>query len=87
MINNKQMTDKEFLFDSLDSQKLITSNYNNFANEIACSDLRRQFMDILNDEHQLQYEVFNELQSRGWYQLKDAQQQDVSQIKQKYSSM
>lgn len=78
--------DKEILTDSLSSQKYITSGYNTYANECATPDLRDEFLNILKDEHQIQAELFTEMTKRGWYQIKPADQNQVSQTKQKYQS-
>ena len=59
MVNN-QMGDKEYLDDSLASQKLISDNYNTFANECVNPTLRNDFMNILSDEHKIQSEIFTE---------------------------
>ena len=83
---NNQMSDKEYLDDSLASQKLISDNYNTFANECVNPTLRNDFMNILGDEHKIQSEIFTEMQNRGWYQVKPADQQAVSQAKQKFQS-
>jgi spore coat protein CotF len=59
----------------LSSQKLLTGNYNNFAGECASPALLSEMMNILNEEHQIQHQVFDEMQKRGWYQTEPAQQQ------------
>ena len=81
------MDDKVVLNDSLASQKFVTSTYNTYANECTNAQLRNEFMNILNDEHNIQYEVYNELTSRGWYQAEPADTNKVSQAKQKFTSM
>ncbi len=82
-----KMGDKEIMDDSLDSQKLISSSYNTYANECATPNLRDEFLNILQDEHQIQAEIFNEMQKRGWYQLQPADQQQVAQVKQKFQNI
>lgn len=80
-------SDKDILTDVLSSQKFATSGYNAFANECATPALRCDFVNILTEEHQIQSEVFTEMQSRGWYPTEAADQNKVNQAKQKYSSM
>jgi spore coat protein CotF len=82
-----KMGDVEMMNDSLSSQKLISSSYDTFANECATPNLRDEFLNILKDEHQIQAEIFTEMQKRGWYQIKPADQQMISQAKQKYQNM
>lgn len=82
-----KMGDMEILNDSIASQKLISSSYDTFANECATPNLRDEFLNILKDEHQIQAEIFTEMQKRGWYQINPADQQQVSQAKQKFQNM
>lgn len=84
---SKQMSDVEMMNDSIASQKLISSSYDTYANECATPNLRDEFLNILKDEHQIQAEIFTEMQKRGWYQIKPADQQQVQQAKQKYQTM
>lgn len=79
-----QFGDKEMLEDSLSSQKFITDGYNTFANECASAQLKTDFMNLLNEEHQIQHEIFTEMQKRGWYQMEAAEQTKINQAKQKY---
>jgi|WetSurMetagenome_2_1015567.scaffolds.fasta_scaffold1098505_1 spore coat protein CotF len=88
-MNQQQQTmgDMEIVNDSIASQKLISSNYDTFANECATPNLRDEFMNILKDEHQIQAELFTEMQKRGWYQTQPADDQKVTQAKQKFQNM
>lgn len=83
---NQTFGDKEIMTDLLNSQKTITGGYNTGANEAAGAPLKAEFMNILNEEHQIQHEVFLEMQKRGWYSPAQAEQQKISQAKQKFSS-
>lgn len=76
---------KEILQDSLISQKLITDSYNTFAGECVNPQLRGAFLNILEDEHNIQASVFSTMQSKGWYQVEPAEQQKIQQAKQKFS--
>jgi spore coat protein CotF len=81
------MGDVEMVNDSIASQKLISSAYDTFANECATPNLRDEFINLLKDEHQIQAELFTEMQKRGWYQVKAADQQQITQAKQKFQNM
>lgn len=90
MQNNPNMAgfaDQEMLTDSLTSQKSITGTYNTFANECATPCIKTDFINILNEEHQIQHDVFTEMQKRGWYQTENADVNKVNQAKQKFQSM
>lgn len=77
--------EKEILQDSLISQKHITSAYNSFAGECVNQELRGAFLNILDDEHKIQADIFSEMQSKGWYQTDPAEQQKLNQVRQKFS--
>lgn len=71
--------DKDRLTDNLITQKYIANGYNHAALEAANSQLMDAFTGILRDEHQLQHEIFIEMNSRGWYQPKTANMNDLTQ--------
>ena len=71
--------------DVLSSQKFVTEGYNTFANECASPAVMSELMNILNEEHQIQHEVFDEMVKRGWYQTESAPQKKIDQCKQQYS--
>jgi len=89
MQNTQQVTqyvgDKELLQDSLLIEKSMTEGYNTFAGECVSEQLRGTFLNILDDEHRIQADVFNNLQSRGWYQVEPAEQKKIQNVRQKYS--
>lgn len=80
-------SDKDILTDVLSSQKFATDGYNTFANECVTPAVRSDFVNILNEEHKIQNEVFTEMQGRGWYATEAADQNKINQAKQKYTSM
>ncbi|MEM1485339.1 spore coat protein [Oscillospiraceae bacterium PP1C4] len=86
-MNINQFGDREMMEDILSSQKFTTDSYNNFANECASPAVMSELMNILNEEHQIQHEVFSEMTKRGWYPTEPAQQQKVDQCKQKFASV
>lgn len=82
--NQVNFEDKDMLDDALSSQKFITEIYNTYANECSTPALKTEFMNILNEEHQIQFDVFGEMQKRGWYKVEQADQTKVNQAKQKF---
>lgn len=78
------MGDKETLGDCLGSQKLATSAYNTFAGECVNTQLRDEFLNILKEEHAIQSDLFNEMQTRGWYQVQPADSNEITKVRQKY---
>ncbi len=80
------MAEKEILSDFLLSQKLISASYNTYAGECSNPQLRSTFLNILNEEHDIQANIFTDLQSNGWYKVEPAEQQKIQQAKQKLTS-
>ncbi len=89
MVNPTQcaqlLDEQEILKDSLISQKLITGSYNTYAGECVSGQLRSAMLNILDDEHKIQADIFSCLQSHGWYQVEPAEAQKVQQARQKFS--
>lgn len=78
-------TEKEILGDALAAQKCSTSNFNLSANECVHEDVRQTMLHILNEEHDIQQEVFNMMHDKGFYPTPAAEQEKVNQLKQQYS--
>jgi spore coat protein CotF len=83
---NAALDDKQLLKESLISQKHITSSYNTYAGECVSVPLRKSMLNILTEEHEIQANIFEDLQTRGWYQVEAAPQQKIDQTKQKLQS-
>ena len=83
---NAHFGDREMMDDALQSQKFITDGYNNYANECSTPALKSEFMNLLSEEHQIQHEVFTEMQKRGWYQVTQADQTKINQCTQTYQA-
>ena len=81
------MGEKEILEDGLISQKHITENYNLFAGECVNEQLRSTFLNILDEEHRIQADLFCTMQNNGWYQVEPAQPQKITELRQKFSQM
>ena len=81
---NIQFDEKLMLDDSLNSQKFIASAYNCDVMEAATPELRRCFAGILEDEHRIQQELFEEMSSRGYYPVEKAKEEKINETKQKY---
>lgn len=84
--NGQSLTEKDILQDLASSQKYVTNSYNTFAGECVNEQLRSAFLNILDDEHRIQADIFNDMSSNGWYQTTPADQQQLQQVKQKFSA-
>jgi spore coat protein CotF len=84
--NSSSMGDKERINDCLMSQKQITSSYNVYAGECVNPQLRDEMLCILKEEHDIQADLFCQMQTHGWYQVPPAEANKVQQAYQKFSS-
>ena len=84
---NCNFGDKEIMNDVLSNQKHITGIYNTFSNECVCETLRNDMLTILREEHNIQADVFNEMQKRGWYAPPQADTTAVNQVKTKFTGI
>ena len=80
----KNFSEKDMMGDILSCQKMLTGGYNTVANEAANPEIKNVFMDILNDEHTIQHDVFDVMSQRGWYPTEAAPQDKINTVKQKY---
>jgi len=78
------LTEKEILQDCLSSQKHAAAAFNTFAGECVNEQLRTTMLNILDEEHKMQADIFSSMQSNGWYQVEQADQQKIQQAKQKF---
>ncbi len=78
-------SDKDMMTDALSTQKFLTDNYNLFATEAASPAVKADMMNILNEEHQIGFELFSEMQKRGWYNVEQADQSKIDKAKQKFT--
>lgn len=87
--NNKQAcaqwNDEKMLGDLLDTEKHIASEYGNYVIEGSCQPFRQVLLTNLDETYTDQFQVFQQMQQRGWYPTKTAQQQDVQTAKQKFT--
>lgn len=81
----KTFQDQERITDVLTTQKNATDGYNTFANEASDPVVKNTLMSILSEEHDIQHEVFCEMNKRGWYQTEAAQDNKINQAKQKFA--
>ncbi len=78
-------TEKEILSDALNAEKSATNLYNMSANECAHEGLRSSMMSLLEKEHKIQVDVFNQMHTKGFYPTPDAEEKKVQEAKQKFS--
>ena len=82
---NTELDEKQTLTDLLSSQKFITGVYNSDLLECATPEVERLFFGILEDEHRIQQQIFQEMNSRGYYPVEPAEEQKLQKVKQLYA--
>ncbi len=85
--SNINFGDREILDDVLSDQKSITGVYNTYSNECVNPQLQSDFLDILHQEHDIQYSVFEDMHRRGWYEPAKAEVQKVNEAKTKFEGV
>ncbi len=80
------MNDQERMTDFLCSEKKMSNNYDLYASECVNVPLRNDFLNILDKGHQIQSDLFQKAQTKGWYQVEQAPTQKISQAYQKFSN-
>ncbi|NLX64428.1 MAG: spore coat protein [Clostridiaceae bacterium] len=81
------LTEQEMMNDALSSEKQIISAYGTFLAESTCENLRQEMAKIINDKQQIQYEIFDTMKQKGWYNVKNANLSDVQTATQKYQNI
>ncbi len=77
-------TDKEVLADALSAEKTATTHYNTFANECVHQSVRSAILHCLEQEHEIQRDVFEVMHQKGFYPTPAAEEKKVAEAKQKY---
>lgn len=77
--------DKCMMEDLLDTTKHIAEQYGSFVLEGSTQPFRQVLNTNMDQTINDQFQIFEQLQQRGWYQTKAAQQPDVQTAKQKFT--
>ena len=80
------MNDQERLTVLLGSEKKMSANYDTYASECVNVPLRDAYLQIFNQGHKTQTELFQLAQTKGWYQVEQAPANKVSQLYTKFSN-
>lgn len=78
-VKGPEMNDRDFINDILTQEKYLTFGYNTGLNEMQNPQLHQTIQQILNDAHQSQLKLFDLMFQKGWYKMKTAEQQEISQ--------
>ena len=81
------LSEQECMEDALATEKQLISTYATYVAEASCQNLRNEITKIITETQQVQFEIFNAMKSRGWYQIKNASLPEVQQTAQKFSQI
>lgn len=84
---NCNFGDKERMTDLLLTEKHLASEYCTFLAEAATPEVIRTLTELLSDTHHAQQALFQDMNGRGWYPVTKAEDQKVTEAKQKFGMM
>jgi spore coat protein CotF len=85
-VKGPEMNDRDYVNDMLSFEKYMSNGYNVGLNEAQNPKLHMEIQNILNDVHRCQFDLFNLMFQNGWYKMKAADKQEVSQAHTQFSN-
>ena len=84
--NNCTLAGKEIMNDLLMGEKYLSGMYNTYLLECATPEVRQTLCSLLTDTHSAAQQLFEEMNSRGWYPVTKAEEQKLTQTKQQFAT-
>lgn len=81
-----EMNDRDRLNDALSTEKYLLESINTACWEASHSQLNQDLLTILNETHQCHRQLFDLMFQKGWYKLEAANQQQLDQTYQQFST-
>ncbi|CQR71072.1 Coat F domain protein [Sporomusa ovata DSM 2662] len=79
------LSERELLQIALNEAKYTAAAVNTFALESSSDTLRRDYLTILGDVHNQEKQIYDLMQQKGYYNVKNANPQDIAQVQSKFS--
>ena len=79
------MQAQDMMLDLLTDAKALSDGYCAQAQEASCPQLRGIMMENWKQTMNDQYTIFEAMRTRGWYEVKEAQAQEIQQAKQTFA--
>lgn len=73
------LSEKELMQDGLQNEKALFQSYGVLMTEATCQNLRMELQQIMTETQQMQFGIFNAMQEKDWYPIKNAPLTDVSE--------
>ena len=83
-MQNTTLSDKEYMADLLLTEKHLASEYSTFLSEAATPEVVQTLSSLLSDTHTAAHALFEQMNTRGWYPVTKAEEQKISETKQKF---
>lgn len=81
-----QYADKDILQVCMNESKHLASSVNTYIQEAKSEQLRRDYMTVLGDVYNQQKQLFDYMEQKGFYNVKAATPQDITQAQGKFSA-
>ena len=81
------LTDRDRMEDMLSCEKHLIAEYSTFLPETTDPQLRGIFSGNMDECAEDQLTVFDAMQNKGWYQVKDAQTEEVATLRGKFTDL
>lgn len=82
-VKGPEMNDRDRLNDLLSYTKYLTNGYNTGLNEMQNPKLHQDVQNILNDIHQMQFILFDQMFRMGWYKMNAADAAEINRADRK----
>lgn len=86
-MNCNQFGEKEQMTDLLMNEKYLAGCYNSNLLEAATPEVKRCLAELLDGTHSMQQQLFEEMNSRGYYPVTKAEEQKIGETRMKFSAM
>lgn len=79
------LSERELLQLVLNETKHTAAAVNTFALESSSDTLRRDYLTILGDVHNAEKQIYDVMQQKGYYNVKNASPQEIAQVQSQFS--
>nr|WP_096180830.1 spore coat protein [Effusibacillus lacus] len=85
-VKGPEMNDRDRINDVLATEKYLTDSINVATREASHNSLHQTYMQILQETHQCQRQIFNKMFEKGHYSLEAEEQQKLDKAYQQFSN-
>ncbi|RQD77898.1 MAG: spore coat protein [Candidatus Syntrophonatronum acetioxidans] len=82
-----KMTDQDIANTILNDYKFMCSSLNTYITEAQNVSLRNDYISILQNSYQIQKEIFDTMNKKGWYEIKPADVSDIAKAQNQYANI